>query len=419
MPSEIGQLTNLRELSLRHNQLTQLPPEIGQLTNLRWLSLYKNQFTGPVLSEIGQLTKLENLDLSHNQLTQLPPEIGQLTNLQYLDLESNQLTGPIPPEIGQLTNLKYLLLEFNQLTGSIPPEIGQLTNLKTLHIYSNQLTGPIPTHLDQLTNLAGLDLSGNQLTGPLPPEISQLTNLYFLELSCNALTGPIPSEILRLTRLGRLYLDGNHLTGAVPPELEDRLWPAFCDDEDSGHEGSIENLARWGIIRGCGNSNYCPGNPITRSQMAALLHRAVSQRHSGEPAPVPGTNLGDVEEDAWYRRYAEWAVGAGVMKAPNGRFDPGGAVTRADMAEMLTAAFDHITPLAEARGIFTDMAGQPNRVVRAAEGLQARRIAKGCSENPLRYCPDQPVTRAQTATFFYRTLNYHPPGWDYGFLPGG
>ena len=40
------------------------------------------------------------------------------------------------------------------------------------------------------------------------------------------------------------------------------------------------------------------------------------------------------------------------------------------MAEMITAAFDHITPPAAAQGIFADMTGQPDAVTRAAEALQ-------------------------------------------------
>ena len=247
----------------------------------------------------------------------------------------------------------------------------------------------------------------------MPPELSRLTNLQLLELSCNDLTGPIPSEFIRLGNLSQLYLDGNHLTGTVPPELEDRVWPAFCDDENSGHEQTIENIARWGITLGCGNDNFCPGDPITRSQMAAFLHRAVT-RQSGRPAPVTGPTLVDVEKDAWYRRYAEWAVAADVMRVPDGRFDPGGVVTRADMAEMLTSALEFITPSAAVRGYFTDMTDQPDRVVRAAEGLLGVGISEGCSDNPLRYCPNQPVTRAQMASFFYRALTHHPPGADFG-----
>jgi len=37
--------------------------------------------------------------------------------------------------------------------------------------------------------------------------------------------------------------------------------------------------------------------------------------------------------------------------------------------------------------------------------LAAEGITRGCSRNPLRYCPDQPVTRAQMASFLVRALN--------------
>ena len=42
LPPEIGQLSNLQELTLGCNQLTTLPPEIGQLTKLRELWLMRN-----------------------------------------------------------------------------------------------------------------------------------------------------------------------------------------------------------------------------------------------------------------------------------------------------------------------------------------------------------------------------------------
>ena len=148
-----------------------------------------------------------------------------------------------------------------------------------------------------------------------------------------------------------------------------------------------------------------PPHCITRNQIAAFLHRAVTHQSGQEPNSVPGTILGDVDEDAWYRPYAQWAAAAGVMRTPDGKFNPRGPVTRADMAEMLTAAFDHITPPAQTQGIFTDMTDQPDRVVKAAEALHTAAITEGCTDNPLRYCPNLPVTRAQMATFFYRALH--------------
>jgi Leucine-rich repeat (LRR) protein len=59
---EIGQLVNLRRLSLSHNQLTFLPPEIGQLSNLNELSLSYNQFTSFPL-EIVQLERYLIIDV--------------------------------------------------------------------------------------------------------------------------------------------------------------------------------------------------------------------------------------------------------------------------------------------------------------------------------------------------------------------
>ena len=42
--------------------------------------------------------------------------------------------------------------------------------------------------------------------------------------------------------------------------------------------------------------------------------------------------------------------------------------------------------------------------------LAAAGIATACSETPLRYCPDSPVTKAQMASFFVRALALPPAG---------
>ena len=43
-----------------------IPNEIGQMTNLQELSLANNSFEGPVPSEIAQLSRLETLMLNNN-----------------------------------------------------------------------------------------------------------------------------------------------------------------------------------------------------------------------------------------------------------------------------------------------------------------------------------------------------------------
>ena len=113
------------KLDLSNKDLTTLPSEIGQLTNLRSLYLYGNQLSS-LPTEIGQLTNLQSLYLHSNQLSSLPPEIVQLSNLQTLDLRRNQLSS-LPREIRQLPNLKKLDLRRNPVP--IPPEILGSKNL--------------------------------------------------------------------------------------------------------------------------------------------------------------------------------------------------------------------------------------------------------------------------------------------------
>ena len=97
LPAEIGQLTNLTQLSLGGNQLSVLPAEIGQLANLTQLSLSENRLS-VLPAEIGQLTNLTGLYLSENRLSVLPAEIGQLTNLTQLTLNGN----PLSPRLAEV-----------------------------------------------------------------------------------------------------------------------------------------------------------------------------------------------------------------------------------------------------------------------------------------------------------------------------
>ena len=50
----------------------------------------------------------------------------------------------------------------------------------------------------------------------------------------------------------------------------------FTDDEASTHEANINRLAAAGITSGCTPTTYCPKASVTREQMAAFLHRALT-----------------------------------------------------------------------------------------------------------------------------------------------
>ncbi len=101
---------NLESLNVSNNNLSgALPSQIGNLRNLKYLNASNNQFTGAP-SELGQLTKLEILDLSNNELTGLPNELSNLVNLKQLNLSGNQYSEQDLNIIRQnLPNTEFIL----------------------------------------------------------------------------------------------------------------------------------------------------------------------------------------------------------------------------------------------------------------------------------------------------------------------
>ena len=71
------------------------------------LVLYANRLTGTIPPELGNLTNLTNLSLNDNRLTgEMPSELGNLEYLNWLSFGGNQLTGCVPARLeGRLSQL--------------------------------------------------------------------------------------------------------------------------------------------------------------------------------------------------------------------------------------------------------------------------------------------------------------------------
>jgi len=95
---------NLCYLELSRNSLETLPSNFGNLTNLRTLYLDRNRLQ-EIPDSFGKLTKLGSLDLKDNKLTQMPLSLLHLTNLRSLRLYGNEITF-ISSHFTVLTKLK-------------------------------------------------------------------------------------------------------------------------------------------------------------------------------------------------------------------------------------------------------------------------------------------------------------------------
>ena len=147
-----GAPLRVHELRLtRFGLMGTLPPELGQLVELRKISLWDNRLTGPIPTELGQLTRLVALELPGNYLSGgIPAALGNLTSLKVLELHGNFLDGSIPPELGKLRELRILGLAGNLLSGSIPPELGAIAQLKYLYLEQNNLSGCVLAELPDI-----------------------------------------------------------------------------------------------------------------------------------------------------------------------------------------------------------------------------------------------------------------------------
>ena len=100
--------------------------------------------------------------------------------------------------------------------------------------------------------------------------------------------------------------------------------------------------------------------------------------------------------------FAEWVVSVGAFSAPNGLFNPGGHGDHDDRR------FPHLDAVPTEAGRFGDVEGLSSEVLAALEGMYQTGVTRGCSAEPLGYCPDQPVIWAQMASFFVRAANLAP-----------
>ena len=151
IPVDILKLESLEELNLSFNNWISFhqiqPPNLIQL----------NISSNPLLhlpSEVTELSQLRELDISHCGLKDLPKSLANLTSLEDLNVADNDFDS-IPDEIGSLTNLRTLYLgRIDEKKSRFPESFRNLTQLHTLEVNKWLLTGSIPEWSSELASLS-------------------------------------------------------------------------------------------------------------------------------------------------------------------------------------------------------------------------------------------------------------------------
>jgi len=148
-----------------------------------------------------------------------------------------------------------------------------------------------------------------------------------------------PSNPVTRGQMAVFLLKGEHGSNYLPPPCASTM---FTDVPCPGGTfvDWINQLASESITGGCGNGQYCPGNSVTRGQMAVFLLKG---EHGGAYAPpaCSSTLFTDVPcPGGQFVNFINQLSTEGITGGcGNGQYCPGNSVTRGQMAVFLVKTF--------------------------------------------------------------------------------
>lgn len=167
----------------------------------------------------------------------------------------------------------------------------------------------------------------------------------------------------------------------------------------------IQVAAAKGILEGRENGSFVPNGEVTRAEFIKMIVKtfALEDKSATE-------SFNDVADSDWYKVYVASAVKAGLVNGRSeGKFEPNGFITRAEMATIASRALMQAKQLKavdendDAVKKFVDVK-DINSTLKAGVAFAAKNgIVIGDDNN--QFNPNANSTRAQAAVIIYRLLN--------------
>lgn len=162
-----------------------------------------------------------------------------------------------------------------------------------------------------------------------------------------------------------------------------------------GDPGSVVHAP---YISGYPGGLFKPDDSITRAEIASLIARAFSDKEGNK-----NTSFTDVSDSQWSAQAIHFVASRGIMNGyPDGTFHPDQAITRAEMAVLLTALLQagttgHGNGFADTKGHWAEAA-----ILRA----QAAGAISGYPDGTFR--PEQALSRAEAVVLINKLLDRKP-----------
>ncbi|PSL48520.1 S-layer family protein [Salsuginibacillus halophilus] len=168
------------------------------------------------------------------------------------------------------------------------------------------------------------------------------------------------------------------------------------DGEHWGHQNVIE-LAERGVIQGFEDGTFRPDNSLTRGEAVVMLTRDLDVNADA----FEDTDFPDVAEDRFYAAAVAAGSELGWVEGSNGKFRPNESLSRAEMAAILTRAYE-IEAVTGGNAGFPDVPSD-HWAAGVIETIQHQGITTGDDNGE--YRPEDDLSRAEFATFIQRVSN--------------
>ncbi len=213
-----------------------------------------------------------------------------------------------------------------------------------------------------------------------------------------SVTVTIPAAVLTADQAGTLNVAGQSIS-----VLQDFTAQVFNDVPPSAYYFDAVNiLSTKGVTAGCGNNDFCPGETLTRADMAIFIVRAIfgSDNFSYNPTPI----FNDVGVNdfgfAWIQELSQLGITGGCG---NNDFCPNDVVTRDQMAVFLVRGRLGSTTVFTYPGnpYFSDVPSTYS-FFPWIQRLAYDQITSGCGNGM--YCPTESISRGDTSILLVRSL---------------
>lgn len=326
------------------------------------------------------------------------------------------VTASLPSTTTALTSSSSMTINVGRSADTARPgsDYNASPGAFTLTIPANSLSGAAAFDLTALDNIP----DGGSKTLSVSGAATSFTFTNTPAVVINAAPRPVEPRVEPRVELPRPQLPAFRPSPPLSellPGWSACLGPAlqaarFIDVADWDSNPAIRCARYYGITKGRTPTLFAPAEPVTRWQMALLMHRAAAPAGVGLPEATEDqgfTDLGTLSEEIMNAINTVAAIG--IMPGEDGIFDPQGPVPRRSMAVILheflqAAILQPDVRIAGGAAPFADLGSLSAEERLAVNRLSGLDVIRGTAADA--FSPDEPVTRLQMVQFITRALAY-------------